>query len=241
MRIGLLPAAGRATRLQCAQSKECLPVSKDRYAADALLSAYLKAHLDYAQWITRPEKNDIEAHYGRLYRQSLPLNYQQIQPTKNTVETVYQCIKSGLEHTYYLGFPDIQFKPDNAFTEIDQISHADLTLGLFPSQRPDKVDMVKIDDNGNITDLEMKNPNNLWEYSWILAKWGPRFNQLLCDFVETNTTDAPDDQSTEYYIGHVIKKALKTGLIVKGVTFESGCMLDIGTPEDLNKSNAFWT
>ncbi len=38
MRIGLLPAAGRATRLQCAQSKECLPVSKDRYAADALLS-----------------------------------------------------------------------------------------------------------------------------------------------------------------------------------------------------------
>ena len=64
-----------------------------------------------------------------------------------TIDQAYPHVRNAY---VALGFPDILFSPDNAFTQlINQLRsrNADVVLGLFPADKPEKTDMVEIDTN----------------------------------------------------------------------------------------------
>jgi glucose-1-phosphate thymidylyltransferase len=57
------------------------------------------------------------------------------------------------------GFPDILFKSDDAFVHLlsrQTVSEADVILGTFPANYPQKVDMVDVDDDSRVLQVVIK-------------------------------------------------------------------------------------
>ncbi|MEM7379172.1 MAG: hypothetical protein AAF460_16920 [Pseudomonadota bacterium] len=240
----LLPAAGRATRLPAlaGRSKACMPIGPGRAAADALLDTAATAGAERAIWLIRRAGHDIRTHYGAVHR-GMPLHYHTLPDTGSTLETLQRALASpalGLDRTTLaLGFPDMQFRWPTALTEVHAHhldTGADLTLGCFETDRPDKVDMVAMDPTGPVQRLDIKSPTPAGTHAWILAVWQPRFTRFLLD----RPPPPPHaERAAERYIGHEIQAAIVAGLRVNAVRFDTP-LLDLGTPEDLARATAFW-
>jgi glucose-1-phosphate thymidylyltransferase len=145
-----------------------------------------------------------------------------------------------------LGFPDILLKPKNAFkkliSKLKEEKDTSVVLGLFPTNRPEKYDMVLFDKNHTIKDIVIKQPKQVnLDFAWIIAAWKPRFTAFLDTFVKNKLQNESKNElsNNEYYLGDVIRDAIKSGIIISGVLFNNGEFLDIGTPEDLNRVNYF--
>ncbi len=245
--IGLVPAAGRALRLgplPC--SKEILPfgprrsggpVSRDgrqRVIAEVLLDAYRRAGVDHALVLLRKGKWDIPERLGDGRDLGLPLAYLALDATAGIPETLDAAYPFVADADVALGFPDTWFEPRDAYVHLLRRlrgTGADAVLGLVPSDRSEKTDMVELDDRGRVRRIVVKEWNTGLRYAWMIAVWSPAFSLLLHDLMT-----GAGDRRGEYYPGHVIQTAVDSGLRVDGVTFPEGSFLDIGTPGDLARA-----
>jgi glucose-1-phosphate thymidylyltransferase len=139
-----------------------------------------------------------------------------------------------------LGYPDILFEPRDAFSVLlDRQSRtgADLVLGLFPTDRPERVDMVVLDHQLRPVEVVIKQPDRGLRYSWSIAVWTSSFSGYLVDFlthVDKGQADtAAQPEPDELSVGDVFQAALGDGLAAEAVVFEQGGYLDVGTPDDL--------
>ncbi len=133
-----------------------------------------------------------------------------------------------------LGFPDILFEPRDAYRRLaarHEESGADAVLGLFPTDRSEKTDMVELDGR-RVRRLVIKQPGSGLDYTWSIAVWSPRMSRFLHRFVARHGRRSGE----EVYVGDVIRSAIDEGLVVEGVTFPAGSYLDVGTPEDLERA-----
>ena len=219
-----------------------MPIAPGRAAADALLSAAERAGANRAIWLTRTGARDIETHYGPQFGQ-LPLHYHAVPPTNSTLETVHHGLAApelALNNTTVaLGFPDMQFREPDALNrlreELDDTG-ADVVLGCFVTDRPDKVDTVDIDAKGLVREIRIKSSDPASNYAWILALWRPTFTRFLAN---RPLPAAPAQREQERYIGHELQAALAAGFTIRAVEFDSP-LLDIGTPDDLARASTFW-
>jgi glucose-1-phosphate thymidylyltransferase len=132
-----------------------------------------------------------------------------------------------------LGFPDILFRPEDAFASVLErlrSSDAELVLGLFPTERSEKADMVELDAAGRPRRLVIKQPGTALRYTWSMAVWRPAFSTWLAQWVE----HAPAGR--EVHFGEAIQAAIDAGRAVAAHVFEDGDYLDVGTPEDLERA-----
>lgn len=238
--IGLFPAAGRATRLGLpeGQSKEVLEISPGRRAGDCLLQAYVTAGLEAVAVIHREAKRDIEAHYNTHPITGLPLRYHKVQATPSTLHTLCAALRHLPHQDIALGFPDIQFNAADAFVQLKHTldhSSAEVVLGLFDTDRPDKVDMVRYDNSGAVREIVIKPEQTELTRSWVLAVWRPRFSAWLLD----NLEKLAQSQQGELYVGHAFQAVIAKGWKVQCLNFEGAQILDIGTPEDLKRAATF--
>ena len=110
---------------------------------------------------------------------------------------------------------------------------ADVVLGLFPSARPDKTDMVEIRGE-QVIGFSVKPGRCELEYTWLLGIWGDHFTEFLGSYLErTGGVPPPGSPMSELQISQVLEAAMGDGLTIGGCTFPEGRFIDIGTPEDL--------
>lgn len=246
--IGLVPAAGRGTRIAPLPfSKELYPVGfrhtsdpgavRPKVACHYLLEKMHQAGITTVYLIIREGKWDIPAylrdgalldmHIGYLMM-GLPFG------APYTLDQAYPFVRNML---VAFGFPDIIFQSGNAFGELlsrQTAGSADLVLGLFPTDHPHKVDMADVDDNGRVRGIVIKPYQTALRYTWGLAVWTPAFTQFLHEFVARHELLAP--ARPELSVGEVIHAAIGEGLPVEAVQVSDTPYLDIGTPEDLVKA-----
>jgi len=239
--IGLFPAAGRATRLglPAGQSKEVLEISSGRFAGDCLLNAYAEAKLDAAVVMHRQVKTDIAEHYKTHPIEGLPIRYHMVPPTPSTLHTLGAALDHIPREAVALGFPDIQFNAPDAFVQLRRAlenSTAEIVLGLFDTDRPDKVDMVDTDDDGKVREIIIKPTHTELTSSWVLAVWRPRFTTWLRE----NLARLEKNHAGELYVGHALQAVMAEGWEVQSLYFEGAKLLDIGTPEDLQRAASFF-
>ncbi len=250
--IGLVPAAGGAARLGALPcSKEIFPLGigpdgRTRPVCEHLLDAYLDAGVERAFVLLRKGKWDIPQLLGRGRRSmdaELRLAYLALDPTASVPETLDAAYPFVTGARVALGFPDILFEPRDAFrslVERQEESGADLVLGLFPADRPDKADMVELDDDGRVRRLIIKQPDADLRFTWSIALWTPAFSRYLHDFVARQAKAVPlggsrggSTAGDEIHVGDVIQAAVDEGWAVEAVPHPEGSYLDVGTPEDL--------
>jgi len=254
--VGLVPAAGTAERiapLPC--SKEILPIGtqtvtgmhgpRPKVAGQYLLESMRNGGVRKVFIILRKGKWDIPSYFGCGKSIGLNLAYLMMDQPYGAPYTLDQAFAFISSDTILFGFPDILFRPDNAYQVLMKRlakSGADIVLGLFVANNPHKMDMVELDDSGNVRGIEIKPRHTRLRYTWIIAAWTPEFTNFMHHHLQARqgTIHACAGAGrAELYVGDVIQAALEKGGSVDSVIFEGGDYLDIGTPEDLVKAGAF--
>lgn len=246
--VGLVPAAGRATRIApLPVSKELLPVGLEpadaagrrrlRVAAHGLLGAFADSGIRRAIILLGQGKWDIPAFLDDGDGLGVSLAYVTVRDSRGAAFTVDRAHAFTGSSTVALGFPDILFSPSHAYRVLlDRQADrgADVVLGLFPTTTPWKSDMVDRDDDGTVRRIVVKPSATDLTLTWITAVWGPAFSAYLHDFVGREAVDrGRTSDGREIHIGHVIQAAADTGLTVDSVAFPGGSYRDIGTTDDL--------
>ena len=148
-----------------------------------------------------------------------------------TLDQAYPFVR---KKTVALGFADILFHVEDAYGRLlEKLTQdsTDVILGLFPADRPDKVDMVNLDNNGKITEIVVKPGQTDLHYTWGIAAWKPTFTQFMHEFLSRSVQTAKEQP--ELFVGDVIHASIIAGLHVQGTEISHEPYLDIGTSEDL--------
>lgn len=256
--VGLIPAAGQGTRLSpLPMSKELFPLGfrtvadqggpRPKVVCHYLLEAMHQGGVQDAFIILRPGKWDIPGFLGDGSDLGLRLAYLTVHVPFGVPFSLNQAYPFLQGATVVMGFPDILVQPVTAYQTLLQRLHqggADIVLGLFPTDQPEKVGVVDFDPAGQVLGIYEKSNLTHLPYMWAIAAWRPSFSEFLHQFVTARQRQLIGDRAphglktlppyTETPIGDVIHAALKAGLQVEAEPFPQGTYLDIGTPENLS-------
>ncbi len=256
--IALIPAAGQGQRvapLPC--SKELYPIgfywdavnqtSRPKVVIQYLLERLRLAGISKAFVILRDGKWDTPSYAGDGARWDMHLGYLMVDVSYGSPYSLDQAWPFVQNARIALGFPDTIFSPKDAFVELlkrQEQSGADVVIGLFPSDQPQKMDMVDTDDRGHVRAIIIKPQRTKLRYSWMIAVWTPVFTQFMHDYLANKidllkTANPISDEVRvlkELYVGDVIRAAMASGMRVESETFALGNCIDIGTPKDLERS-----
>jgi len=237
--VGVIPAAGRATRMgKIPCSKEILPIalhnaasgSQVRVLGDLLIDEFAKADVGQAVIATAPSKLDIERFFG-VRRDRIGLEYVYLD-SESTVHTIDACSARVVGRTVVFGFPDLVLPPSKGYRQLlarQQELDADVVLGLFGTSHPHMMDMVKCADDGRVLDIAIKPLGKSGEYAktWCTAVWGDRFTTYIHEHLER----ASRTFDRELYVGDLLLAAIGDGLDVFGLVLSDQDVIDAGTPE----------
>jgi glucose-1-phosphate thymidylyltransferase len=245
--IGIIPMAGRAARLaRLPCSKEIFPIAgasgehgdqRPRVVCEHLLGKMRTAGIGTAYVVLRDGKWDIPAYLGDGSELQLRLAYLMMGLPYGTPYSVDQAFPFVRQATVALGFPDMLFGPEDIFTPViehQRSSAADVVLGLFPADRPEKVDMVALGDDDEVERIIIKPGDTELRQTWGVAVWAPAFTEFMHEFLLSHRHTAAE--TDELFIGDIVQAAIHQGLLVRGVQVSEQPYLDIGTGDDLRKA-----
>lgn len=243
--IGLIPAGGQGTRvgaLPC--SKEIYPIGFDegREGHPKAVCLYLleKMHIagiDNAYIVLRNGKWDIPSYLRDGKTVGMNVAYLIMDAPYGVPFTLDQAFPFVKKSLIAFGFPDIFFEEDDVFVRLLnrlRRGDCDVVIGLFPSDRPDKADMVEVDPEGKIKNIIIKPRQTGLRHTWGAAVWKPAFTNFMHRYVETCEPSAA--QAEELFMSAVIRVAIHEGLRVEALHVSNRPFIDIGTPEDLLKA-----
>jgi dTDP-glucose pyrophosphorylase len=211
--VGIVPAAGYATRLQPLTGSKEMFLIRDRPVMDYLIDRMERARCDEIRVVTRPEKADVIAHAEQRDLSIVPAH----------PGSVSESLLAGLDGTgpddiVLFGFPDTIWEPPDGFLRlIAALEGFEVALGLFLGREPERSDVVGFTTSGVVTSIDVKprNPTS----NWI---WG-------CAAARRRALDALVDDPEP---GVVFSSMSSKGAVVS-VTL-SASFVDIGTHEALH-------
>ena len=136
-----------------------------------------------------------------------------------------------------LGFPDMVLGSGDIFgklLEYQRLNHADVALGLFPVDRPEKVDMVELSTGSKVKRIVIKPQQTDLKLTWGVAVWTPVFTRFMHDFLASHQPIAKE--KPELFMGDILQAGIKEGLSVYGMQVSELPFIDIGTPDDLERA-----
>jgi glucose-1-phosphate thymidylyltransferase len=248
--IGLIPAAGQATRIApLPGSKELYPIGFDRRPDHSLrpkvVSHYLletmhRAGIETAYLILRAGKWDIPAYFGDGTIVQMHLGYLMMGLPFGVPYTLDQAYPFVRHSRIALGFPDILFQPQDAFKHLlsqQTVTQADVVLGVVPFNQPQHSGMVGFDAQGRVYQVLEKPSVCDLQHSWFIATWAPSFTEFMHQYLmrlQSNELHQIDPaQPQELSMSEVIQAAIAGGLSVVAECFPDGQYLDIGRPNTL--------
>lgn len=256
--VGLIPAAGLATRLQplpC--SKELLPVefvrdersglSRPKAASEYLLDKFRAAGITKAFWVIRTGKWDIPNYFRDGASVGMSLAYVVISDSLGPPDTIDRAYPLVARYRIAFGFPDILFGPSDAYARLierQERSGAAVVLGLHRIKEAQAWDMVDTDEDGLVRHIDMKPAATALSHGWGCALWTGVFTEFLHRFLRSaetrrnlpRLTSKANDPGGDVAMGVVLQAALKEGMTVQSVRLPGESPLDIGTPENLAKA-----
>ena len=238
--IGLLPAAGKATRLSPLPfSKELYPVGfrningnfRPKVAIHFLLEKMKLAGVNKAYIVLREGKWDIPSYFAN-HIIDMDLAFMITKETNGVPYTIVKAFPFIEDKIVAFGFPDILFEPNDSYVKLIKYlknTKVDVVLGLFPVDDVRKWDIVKTNKDNEIKKIFIKPKKADSHKTWIIAVWRPSFTEFLKSLLDNPSIN----EVRELFIGEVFQTAIDHKLKVHGVFFPEGKCIDIGTPEDL--------
>jgi dTDP-glucose pyrophosphorylase len=216
--IGIIPAAGYATRLQPLHlSKEVYPIG-GRPVMDYLVERMHAAPCDELRVVTRPDKQDVIENANRH-------GATVIEARPASLAESFSTGMRGLagDDVVLLGFPDAIWHPADGYRRILPLVEAgwEVALGLFPAEDLTRYEPVVFDESGRVLRIEFKPPRP--SSGWI---WG----------CAAATASAVSSLEQEQEPGVLFNKLSARGAV--GCLPLQGSYLDMGTPQGLSEAQA---
>lgn len=217
--VGVIPAAGRATRLQpLVGSKETVRVA-GRPVLAYLMERVRAVERAELRVVTRTEKQDVIA-AARAGGADV------IEADPPSLSASILAGMEGLagDDVVLLGFPDSLWEPVDGFVRlVEKLDDAPVVLGLFDSPEPEQSDVVEVDEGCAIRRVHVKPAQPPGSVIWGCAAARAR------ELAGLKEHDQPG----------LLFDALARRGNVRGVRFP-GEFLDIGTPAGLRRVEERW-
>ena len=234
--MGIVPAAGRATRLpDRACSKELLTVgevdARPRAISEYLVEAMAGAGANRICMVISSEKPDIPRFYGSGERHGVAIGYLcQERPTgmSDAIDLAYPWSRDA---TVLMGMPDTIVRPADSLTRIRALledTQCDIALAVAPTDEPERLGPVNVDRSGRVIEVLDKPSTPPHNLVWTVACWAPRFTEFLHQQLAHTPRAHP-----EAPLGLIFQQAIAAGFDVRAMTFTDGCYIDAGTVEGL--------
>ncbi len=224
---GIIPAAGNGTRIQpLAFSKELLPVGsviKDSQERPRAVSEYIIERMIIAGSsnlcvVLSPGKSDIIRYFGNNY-ENIPICYTIQQSPTGLCDAVFRALPMiNDEDIVMVGLPDTVWFPEDGFK---RLCGEYLSFLLFPVDKPELYDAVKINRSGNVEKIMVKVPNVNEKWVWGAFKMPGKIYKDLFSLWERKT-------NRDEYFGTLVNEYLLTGGKAIGIT-EGTSYVDVGT------------
>lgn len=224
--IGIIPAAGRATRLpdrSC--SKELIAVG-DRAISEYLVEAMVEAGADKICMVIAPDKHDIVEFYGAGERHRVPIAYVcQERPTgmSDAIDQAYPWLRGA---TVLMGMPDTIVRPEDSLARIRALlerERCDIALAIAPTSEPERLGPVNVHSDGRVLEVLDKPPVAPHNRVWTVACWSARFTEFLHHYLRAHR------RNDEAPLGLIFQSAIAQGFDARAITFAGGCYIDAGT------------
>lgn len=242
--VGLIPAAGAAKRVSpLPGSKELFPIGfreveidghveiRPKVVSQYLIDNMFRAGAGKIWMVLGKGKTDIMQYYGDGSEFGGHIGYLIMDRMWGMPYTLDQAWP-WINHSHVLfGMPDTIFTPTDAFSRLVQdhtATGADVTLGIFPTDHPEKLCPVLLDDSGRVLGMTDKPKQTDLRNSWGCACWSPTFTEFMHQFL-----CGLEQPRKEVVLADVFRAAMEEGLNVRGILFDEGEYIDVGTPEDL--------
>lgn len=224
---GIIPAAGRGTRIQpLAFSKELLPIGsqldgdteRPKAVSEYLVERMMTAGADRLCVVVSPDKSDIIGYYGRHARAGAFCYVVQPEPL-GLCDALFRALPFiAADEQVLVGLPDTIWFPHDGLC---MLPDGGLSFLLFPVDRPHLFDAVCTDGQGRVTEIQVKNPSPASAWVWGAFKLtGAVLRQLHALWLARGRTDI--------YVGTLVNAYLAGGGQARGVPLGRR-YVDVGT------------
>jgi glucose-1-phosphate thymidylyltransferase len=223
---GLVPAAGRGTRIQpLAFSKELLPVgsrSDGEMERPCAVSEYLVERMvlggvDKICFIISPGKSDILEYFGGSYANA-SIAYVVQPQASGLCDALFRATPLIGHECVVVGLPDTIWFPKTALAELPDDR---LSFLLFPVEQPEFFDAVALDPQARITEIRVKQKEPGTNWIWGAFKMpGAVFADLQRLWLDRNCKDE--------YVGTLVNAYIAQGGEAIGVR-AGETYVDVGT------------
>jgi glucose-1-phosphate thymidylyltransferase len=237
--IGIVPAAGKGSRLQPFRyPKELFPIGytagacpsgdtfRLRVVCEYSLECLVAARVSQAFVIISDHKYEVVRFFSDGEEHGLHLAYlhqRNANGLPQAIDCAYPWARSAVSA---LVLPDTIVEPSDSVSRILdylQESTADAVLGIYPTDHPEDRRVISLHDK-----CMHRNLLN----TWGTAAWTPTFTEFLHDYLKRNA--AP--MGRELTLAEILVAALAQGLRVDAVPFSEGRFWDIGKNSSLVKA-----
>lgn len=244
--IGLIPAAGKGTRiapLPC--SKELFPIGFHQTDINdgaklfpKVISHYLIDQMQTAGvediiMVVSSGKMDILEYFGSGDALNARIMYLFDDNPRGMPQSMNLAWPWLQDRTVLFGMPDTIFSPSDVYDQMLsrlEETQADVMLGIFHTDRPQKLCVVRLDEDGKVVYMKDKPAATDLTTAWGCGCWSPKFSAFMHQFLQKNPVSA---DGKETVLADIFLAAMKEGLAVYGSYFEDGEYIDIGTPQHL--------
>jgi dTDP-glucose pyrophosphorylase len=161
--VGVIPAAGYATRLQpLRHSKEVVCID-GRPVMDYLVERMRLAPCSELRVVTRPEKKDV---IENAERHGIRIVFARPDTVSASIVAGMQGLAS--DDRVLIGFPDTIWEPANGYSRLLSALAPgfDIALGLFQTKELERSDVVLLDDSGIVTGVQVKPEKPASDWIW---------------------------------------------------------------------------
>ena len=225
---GIIPAAGRATRMQpLGFSKELLPLGSQMAGgaerplavSEYILQRMLTGGADKLCFIISSGKSDILEYFGGHYGNAEVVYAVQAQPN-GLCDAIFRAAPFiARDEDVLIGLPDTIWFPETAYLDTPQ---SELGFILFPSAHPEFFDAVVLDDEQSVREIQVKCAKPDSDWVWGAIKLSAKV------FGELHKLWLRRDREDEY-LGTLVNAYVAQGGRARG--FRIGTVYaDVGTP-----------
>jgi glucose-1-phosphate thymidylyltransferase len=248
--IGLIPAGGFGKRMRPFKIwKELIPIGYKiclsdeqkiipKVVAEYTLDNMLHIGTQRIIFVLNEQKTELLRFFGHgnQYETNIAYVCQETNPhfygMPMAIDTAYVWLKG---HLVLMGMPDTIIEPNDCFKRLLEMHHekkADLTLGVFPTEKPQRLAPVVIQKGTNRVERIYDKPKETKIFNtWNIAVWSTKFTEMLHEFVSSYTRNE-QNIGKEMLLTEVFNLAIDNRFAVYGLFFTDGKCYDVGNMDE---------
>lgn len=235
--IGLVPAAGKGMRLGLPYPKELYPIIRDNQykpIAQFVLDNLTAAGLHHVVFVINETKHQLIGFFGDGRRFGCHISYVVQEPSDDRGRSTSPGLAHALDSAYHLtraktvcfGMADTIMQPKDVFARAYAAitPEDDVALVLFPTKRPEKFGMVRLDHGHRVVEIVDKPRTTDLTEMWGCILWRPHFSEHLHECVgQRGISD----------FAQIMNSAIAAGMNFRGIHMAGGTYIDLGTYEEV--------